>query len=208
MACSQQKVCELDEPKRGSNDRVVCGAKTRAGVPCRAKSEPGRRRCRFHGGLSTGPTPAGRVRISKFQKNRWRKFRERRAADAELSASFPTSTPAMSADLTLEISKTRLAILPGVGSVSRGGKMKMADNPMQARFLSPRCRAMSKRSGLPCKAPAVRGWQVCRMHGARGGAPQGERNGNYRHGASTWALRADIKASKDVLDAAAAFLGR
>jgi hypothetical protein len=23
----------------------------------------------------------------------------------------------------------------------------------------------------------------CRMHGARGGAPEGKRNGNYRHGA-------------------------
>ncbi|HEV2623765.1 MAG TPA: hypothetical protein VGV62_01385, partial [Xanthobacteraceae bacterium] len=32
-------------------------------------------------------------------------------------------------------------------------------------------------------SPAVRGWKVCRMHGARGGAPEGERNGNYRHGA-------------------------
>jgi hypothetical protein len=25
--------------------------------------------------------------------------------------------------------------------------------------------------------------KVCRMHGARGGAPEGKRNGNYRHGA-------------------------
>jgi hypothetical protein len=25
-------------------------------------------------------------------------------------------------------------------------------------------------------------FRVCRMHGARGGAPEGERNGNYRHG--------------------------
>ena len=32
-------------------------------------------------------------------------------------------------------------------------------------------------------APAVRGWKVCRMHGARGGAPEGKRNGNYKHGA-------------------------
>ena len=37
--------------------------------------------------------------------------------------------------------------------------------------------------GKPCRAPAVRGYQVCRMHGARGGAPEGKRNGNYRHGA-------------------------
>jgi uncharacterized membrane protein len=35
------------------------------------------------------------------------------------------------------------------------------------------------------KAPAVRGWPVCRLHGARGGAPFGARNGNYRHGART-----------------------
>jgi hypothetical protein len=47
---------------------------------------------------------------------------------------------------------------------------------------APRCRANSKRSGFQCQAPAVRGKKVCRMHGARAGAPKGERNGNYRHG--------------------------
>ena len=31
------------------------------------------------------------------------------------------------------------------------------------------------------RLPAVRGCRVCRMHGARGGAPTGKRNGNYRH---------------------------
>ena len=39
-----------------------------------------------------------------------------------------------------------------------------------------RCRARSKRSGLQCRAPAVRGSSVCRMHGAGGGAPKGNRN--------------------------------
>jgi hypothetical protein len=34
-------------------------------------------------------------------------------------------------------------------------------------------------------APAVNGWTVCRFHGARGGAPKGKRNGNYRHGGRT-----------------------
>lgn len=44
--------------------RVICGAKRhRDGKPCRAKSEPGKKRCRFHGGRSTGPrTPEGRAR--------------------------------------------------------------------------------------------------------------------------------------------------
>jgi uncharacterized protein YjcR len=42
-------------------------------------------------------------------------------------------------------------------------------------------RAKSKRSGLPCRAPAVRGHSVCRMHGAGGGAPKGNRNA-LKHG--------------------------
>lgn len=44
--------------------RVECGAKRhRDGLPCQTKSEPGKRRCRFHGGRSTGPkTSAGKAR--------------------------------------------------------------------------------------------------------------------------------------------------
>lgn len=50
---------------------------------------------------------------------------------------------------------------------------------------APRCTATSKRTGKPCQAPAVRGWSVCRFHGARGGGPRGKRNGMYRHGQFT-----------------------
>jgi hypothetical protein len=50
---------------------------------------------------------------------------------------------------------------------------------------APRCSATSKRTRERCKAPAVRGWTVCRFHGARGGGPKGERNGMYRHGLNT-----------------------
>lgn len=49
-------------------------------------------------------------------------------------------------------------------------------------IICPKCQAHSKRTGLPCRAPAVKGWKVCRMHGARGGAPQGPANGNWMHG--------------------------
>jgi hypothetical protein len=42
-----------------------CGARTRQGPPCRKAVEPGKRRCKFHGGRSTGPrTQAGRARIA------------------------------------------------------------------------------------------------------------------------------------------------
>lgn len=50
---------------------------------------------------------------------------------------------------------------------------------------APRCTATSKRTRKPCQAPAVRGWAVCRFHGARGGAPKGKANGAYRHGLFT-----------------------
>ena len=55
-------------------------------------------------------------------------------------------------------------------------------NPMHKAHAAPRCTATSKRSGKPCKCPAVRGWAVCRMHGARGGHGAGKVNPAYRHG--------------------------
>ncbi len=62
--------------------------------------------------------------------------------------------------------------------------------------LASRCHAKSKRSGLQCRAPAVRGSKVCRMHGAAGGAPRGNTNA-LKHGdftAETLALRREIQA--------------
>lgn len=55
---------QAGEARRQAVRRVVCGAQRhRDGLPCRAMSEPGKRRCRFHGGRSTGPTTAeGRKR--------------------------------------------------------------------------------------------------------------------------------------------------
>ena len=43
---------------------LACGAKTRAGTPCKNPAVRGRRRCRMHGGRSTGAkTPEGRARL-------------------------------------------------------------------------------------------------------------------------------------------------
>lgn len=44
--------------------RVTCGARRRRdGEPCQSKSVPGKNRCKWHGGCSTGPkTPEGRAR--------------------------------------------------------------------------------------------------------------------------------------------------
>lgn len=68
--------------------------------------------------------------------------------------------------------------------------MSCTHSPADRLNAAPRCHATSKRSGFQCQAPAVRGKKVCRMHGARAGAPSGERNGNYRHGGHTNETRA------------------
>lgn len=57
--------------------RVLCGARTRKGGACSNKSEPGKRRCKFHGGKSTGAkTPEGIERIAEAQKQRCTRVQE------------------------------------------------------------------------------------------------------------------------------------
>ncbi|WP_323031555.1 HGGxSTG domain-containing protein [Brachymonas denitrificans] len=45
---------------------LACGAKTRAGTPCKLTSIYASGRCKLHGGLSTGPkTPEGRAQSAR-----------------------------------------------------------------------------------------------------------------------------------------------
>jgi hypothetical protein len=67
----------------------------------------------------------------------------------------------------------------------------LTDNPMrlsEAGTVSQasRCGART-RSGAPCKSAPVTGRRRCRMHGGAdgSGAPEGARNGNYKHGRYT-----------------------
>lgn len=56
------------QPKRL---QMRCGAKTRTGTPCEIRVVAGKRRCRLHGGLSTGPkTSEGRARIAQSNQRR------------------------------------------------------------------------------------------------------------------------------------------
>lgn len=64
-------------------DRPRCHAQTRAGTPCRKKVIPGKARCAFHGGKSTGPkTTSGKARIAEAQRRRWAEWR-RKCGDEE-----------------------------------------------------------------------------------------------------------------------------
>ena len=62
---------------------AICGAKTRSGEPCSKFPIRGKKRCRLHGGLSTGPrTLEGRARIAAANTRHgrykgWRAHREK-----------------------------------------------------------------------------------------------------------------------------------
>jgi len=63
----------------------VCGAKNRRGLPCQCKRVFRGGRCKFHGGLSTGPrTPEGKERAIKATREGWRRWREREVKGGDL----------------------------------------------------------------------------------------------------------------------------
>src|SRR6476620_589035 len=81
-------------PSSHRKGRLLCGAKTRAGGRCQVRAEPGKARCRLHGGKSPGPkTQAGRARIAEAQRERWRVYRERVRPDGEAAAKHSRRTP-------------------------------------------------------------------------------------------------------------------
>jgi hypothetical protein len=89
---------------------------------------------------------------------------------------------------------------PGAGCIT---SVRRLSNLAKAR----RCGART-RSGHPCRQAAVTGRARCRMHGgARGsGGPQGDRNGNFKHGVWTResadlrrAMRAQIREIRALL---------
>ena len=72
--------------KEFNKHKRLCGAKTRSGHPCRKPALKRKRRCRLHGGASTGPkTAEGKARIAKAQLKHgkyvnWRERREKEKA--------------------------------------------------------------------------------------------------------------------------------
>jgi hypothetical protein len=72
-------LCDL---RRARNEGPRCGAKTRTGESCKRKPELGKRRCRNHGGCSTGArTPEGRARALAALERGRRTQRLRRSAE-------------------------------------------------------------------------------------------------------------------------------
>jgi hypothetical protein len=76
---------------------------------------------------------------------------------------------------------------------------------LAAANAAPRCTGRRKHGAGPCKAAAVNGYAVCRMHGARGGAPKGNTN-RLVHGRRTKEVDADRHASRATLRAIQAMI--
>jgi len=76
-----------------STTRVVCGARRRRdGQLCEALGVPGKKRCKWHGGLSTGPkTPEGRARVTANLPGRPENRAEQEVLASPKEAERPTS---------------------------------------------------------------------------------------------------------------------
>ena len=81
----------------------------------------------------------------------------------------------------------------------RSNPTKITAEKESSGIESPRCHATSKRTKKPCMGAAVKGWTVCRFHGARGGAPKGKRHGMYRHGLFTQEAIAERRMLRELL---------
>lgn len=56
--------------------RKICGAKNRRGEPCQCKLLLKGGKCKFHGGMSTGPrTPEGKARVLAALRAGWLRWR-------------------------------------------------------------------------------------------------------------------------------------
>ncbi len=63
---------------------------------------------------------------------------------------------------------------------------------------APRCHATAKHTGERCRNAAAKGWKVCRFHGARGGAPKGNKN-RLVHGYYSAAAKAERREVREMI---------
>ena len=80
----REGICETwDEAKMHADAFTRCNAKTRKGTPCQARGLGKGGRCRFHGGMSTGPkTPEGKARSIAAERAGYQRWRSGRMASA------------------------------------------------------------------------------------------------------------------------------
>jgi hypothetical protein len=72
-AITLTKGSEWDAAWHLAKASLICGARNRKdGQPCKAKPLPGKARCKWHAGMSTGPnTPEGLERTRQYALAKW-----------------------------------------------------------------------------------------------------------------------------------------
>jgi len=79
MGRAAERIAVVKDPYHGR-----CRAKTRSGAPCYCKPEPGKKRCKFHGGRSTGPkTPEGMARTLTALRAGYQRWRAERSKNPD-----------------------------------------------------------------------------------------------------------------------------
>jgi hypothetical protein len=108
--------------------------------------------------------------------------------------------PGGQAVVASQIERREGGLMPGIAATTRHQPHAPigAAGLAQARAAE-RCGARRKYDGQPCQAPAMANGR-CRVHGGKSpGAPEGERNGRYRHGGRTKAMRAERRLAWQVV---------
>lgn len=77
----QEAIAMLTRIEARERRAVRCGARTRKGTPCQAQGRGRGGKCKYHGGMSTGPrTAEGKQRCREAALRRWEKVRAGKAA--------------------------------------------------------------------------------------------------------------------------------
>jgi hypothetical protein len=84
----QDGTCKTRTKAMAKADAALrCGAKTRKGTLCQCRPLPGKARCKFHGGASSGPkTAAGLARSIAAARAGYRRWRAGQAERIEATA--------------------------------------------------------------------------------------------------------------------------
>ncbi|MDQ7251020.1 HGGxSTG domain-containing protein [Dongia sedimenti] len=85
MARAAERIQVIKDPQHGR-----CGAKTRSGDSCYCRPEPGKKRCKLHGGRSTGPkTPEGMARTLTALRAGYQRWRARQSRNPDQITTEP-----------------------------------------------------------------------------------------------------------------------
>ncbi len=130
-----------------------CGARTRRGQPCQAPAIKGKKRCRMHGGRSTGPrTPEG---LERSRRARWKHGRYSKAAiEARRTAHWETPEEGK-ARLEREARRAERQMARRVHRLSQALDLVFTSSPIESYSNTYACE--SRLIAMPTTTPRGRG---------------------------------------------------